>query len=333
MRALPGVLLACAAGCASAGEFARGADVSWVSEMGAAGRQFYNHAGQQRDLFALLREQGLNAVRLRIWVNPTDGYNGIADTIAKAHRAQQAGLRIMLDFHYSDSWADPQQQNKPAAWSGYSVPQLAHALAQHTRASLRALRDAGITPEWVQVGNETRDGMLWPDGRASTHMRNYARFIDSGYAAVKSVFPAAPVIVHVDNCHDNARFRWHFDGLRRYRARFDMIGASAYPTTAPGMDWRQAVSACQANLEDMRTRYGKPVVLAEIGAPWDHPQAPAIVAGLVAVARSAASGVFYWEPQAYNWKDYPMGAFDLDGKPTAGMDALRTEDETWTSTH
>ena len=186
---------------------ARGADVGWLSEMEAQGRVFYTRDGQRADLFEVLKQQGINAIRLRVWVHPADGYNGIDDVIAKAHRAQAAGMRLMLDFHYSDSWADPQQQTKPAAWADYSVAQLAAAVAEHTRSSLAALRSAGITPEWVQVGNETRDGMLWPEGRATTHMDNYALFVRSGYDAVKAVFPQAQVIVHVDNCHDGATFR------------------------------------------------------------------------------------------------------------------------------
>ena len=307
--------------------FARGADVGWLSEMEAQGRVFYTRDGQRADLFEVLKQQGINAIRLRVWVHPADGYNGIDDVIAKAHRAQAAGMRLMLDFHYSDSWADPQQQTKPAAWADYSVAQLAAAVAEHTRSSLAALRSAGITPEWVQVGNETRDGMLWPEGRATTHMDNYALFVRSGYDAVKAVFPQAQVIVHVDNCHDGATFRWNYDGLLAHGGKFDMIAASAYPTTAKDLSWQQATAACGATLKDAAARYGRPVMLAEVGVPWDHPQGQAIVADLIARVRavpdSQGQGAFYWEPQAYQWKDYPMGAFDRSGKPTAIMDAFK----------
>jgi arabinogalactan endo-1,4-beta-galactosidase len=329
----PLALVIAMTGCAThqarvpaADHFAKGGDISWVTEMEAANYRFLDRAGEPRDLFAILKDQGMDSVRLRIWVNPPDGYSGTADVIAKARRAKAAGMRIMLDFHYSDSWADPQQQTQPAAWAGHTVAQLASDVARHTRDSLAALRDAGITPEWVQVGNETRDGLLWPDGRASTNMQNYALFVNSGYDAVKQVFPAAQVIVHVDNCHDNAKFRWNFDGLKAYGAKFDMIGASSYPTTAPGLTWQAATAACLANLNDMVERYGKPVILAEVGAPWDHPQGKEIIADLIAKARAVrggqGQGVFYWEPEAYRWKDYPMGAFDREGKPGAMMDAF-----------
>lgn len=306
--------------------FAKGADVGWVSEMEASGRVFRNRGGAAEDLYAILKEQGMDAIRLRAWVNPQDGWNGIADVVAKAKRAQAAGMRLMIDFHYSDSWADPQQQTKPKAWAQYTVPQLAGAVAEHTRAMLSALRDAGVTPTWVQVGNETRTGMLWPEGDATQHMDNYARFVDAGYGAVKQVFPDAIVIVHVDNCHDNATFRWNFDGLKAHGARFDMIGASSYPTTANNLTWQAATKACLANLNDMVHRYGKPVILSEVGVPWDHPDGRAVIADLIAKARAVddggARGVFYWEPEAYDWKGYPMGAFDRGGKPTAIMDAF-----------
>lgn len=306
--------------------FAKGADISWITEMEAAGRPFLNKDGKRQDLFATLREQGMDAVRLRVWVDPADGYNRLADLLLKARRARDAGMRLMIDFHYSDNWADPAKQFKPAAWKGYSVAQLAQAVGAHTRATLAALREAGITPEWVQVGNETTHGMLWPEGAAGVHMNNYARFVASGYDAVKQVFPDALVIVHVDNCHDNRQFRWNIDGLLANGGKFDVIGASAYPTTVKGIDWRAATAACLHTMNDLAARYGKPVMLAEVGAPWNHPQGRAIIADLIAKVRQVEHGkgvgVFYWEPQAYDWKGYPMGAFDHDGRPTAIMDAF-----------
>jgi arabinogalactan endo-1,4-beta-galactosidase len=158
-------------------------------------------------------------------------------------------------------------------------------------------------------------------------MQNYALFTNSGYDAVKEVFPDAHVIVHVDNCHDNAKFRWNFDGLKAHGAKFDMIGASSYPTTATGHTWRSATAACPDNMNDMVARYGKPVILSEVGAPWDHPEGKAIIADLIAKTRAVNNhqgrGVFYWEPAAYRWKDYSMGAFDPSGKPAPALDAFR----------
>jgi arabinogalactan endo-1,4-beta-galactosidase len=127
----------------------------------------------------------MNAIRLRVWVNPASNYNSTTDVLAKAKRVKAAGMKLMVDFHYSDNWADPGKQIKPAAWASYNIDQLNNALRDHTRDSLILLRDAGITPDWVRVGNETNDGFLWNDGRASTNMKNYAGLAATGYDAVK----------------------------------------------------------------------------------------------------------------------------------------------------
>ena len=124
---------------------------------------------------SLLKSLGINAVRLRVWVNPSDGWCNMQDLLVKAKRAKGLNLRIMIDFHYSDSWADPGKQNKPAAWLTLSLKELESAVSKHTTDVLNELKSNGITPEWVQVGNETGNGMLWEDGKASVNMKNYAR--------------------------------------------------------------------------------------------------------------------------------------------------------------
>ena len=310
--------------------FAKGSDISWLSEMEASGYPFFNKAGIRQDIFLTLKEQGMNAVRLRVWVNPADGWNGLPDVLAKAQRAKQAGMRIMIDFHYSDTWADPGHQTKPAAWKKHSIAELRTDIAQHTSATLLALRDAGITPEWVQVGNETNDGMLWDSARPSksaSNMKNYAGLTTAAYDAVKQVFPATLVIVHLANCHNNEGFRWIFDGLKNNGGKFDVIGASSYPLEATGHTWQSANNACLANLNDMTDRYQVPVMVTEVGAPWDHPQAKAILNDVIAKVRSVSQnrglGVMYWEAQSYkNWKGYTFGAFDNTGKPTQALDAF-----------
>lgn len=314
--------------------FALGADISWASEMEANGYKFFDAAGAPTDIFTLMSNLGVNAIRLRVWVNPADGwYNSAQDVVAKAKRAKAQGQRVMIDFHYSDNWADPGKQTKPAAWANYSVAELKTALADHTRATLVALRDEGITPEWVQVGNETNDGFLWDDARPSKEpkantMKNYAELTSAGYDAVKEVFPQALVIVHLANCHDNANFRWIFDGLKANGGKFDVIGASSYPLANAGMPWRTITSNCLVNLNDMVSRYQVPVMLTEIGLSWDHPDAKAVVTDLIEKVASMPDrkglGVFYWEPQAHNgWRGYTLGAFDDTGKPAEGMMAIQ----------
>lgn len=306
-------------------QFAKGADVSWVTQQENSGYKWYNNNGVQQDIFTILKNKGLNTIRLRVWLNPWEGWCGKADVVAKAIRAKNAGFRIMIDFHYSDSWADPGQQTKPAAWNNYSFTQLTTAVYNHTVDVLNTLKSNGVTVEWVQVGNETNDGLLWEDGRASTNMRNYAYLVNAGYDGTKAVFPNAKVIVHVSNGYDNGLFRWNFDGLKNNGAKWDVIGLSLYPTRS---NWQTLNNQCLANMQDMISRYGKQVMVVEVG--MEARQATDCKNFLVDLMNKTASlpngnglGVIYWEPQTYNrWQGYTKGAFDDKGRPTVAMDAF-----------
>lgn len=308
--------------------FALGADVSWVTQMEAANKLFYNTAGQQRECMALLKELGANTVRLRVWVNPANNYNSMADVVAKAIRAKNLGMRILIDFHYSDTWADPSAQTKPAAWAAQTLSAIKISIVTHTNLVLAELKNNGITPEWVQIGNETNDGMLWPEGKASTNMNNFAQMINAGYDAVKNVFPSAKVIVHLSNGYDNNLFRWMFDGLKNSGAKFDVIGLSLYPSWA-GTSWAVTNTNCLANMNDMIARYDKEVMIVEVGMPWDQAaDCKSFLADIIAKTKSIPNkkglGVLYWEPQAYaNWQGYTLGAFGDSGKPTIALEAFR----------
>ena len=310
----------------TADNLAKGADISWVTEMESIGLKFYNSGGTELECMSLLKSLGMNTVRLRVWVNPSPAWNNAADVVAKAVRAKNLGLRVMIDFHYSDSWADPGQQTKPAAWVGQNFATLTTSLASHTTAVLNQIKTSGVTPEWVQVGNETNDGMLWPDGKASLNMNNFAQLVNAGYDAVKTVFPTTKVIVHISNGYDNALFRWIFDGLTTNGARYDVIGMSLYPNTS---NWSSYNAQCLANMNDMVSRYNKEVMVVESGMSWNSPtECNAFLADLIAKTRSVSGskglGVLYWEPEAYNnWKGYSLGAFDNSGKPTAALNAFQ----------
>lgn len=307
----------------------KGADVSWTSEIEANGYSYYNRSGVKEDIFAIMKEEGMTAARLRVWVNPSQGwYNTYQDVVAKAKRAKAAGLSVMIDFHYSDSWADPGQQTKPSAWASHSLAALKTDVYNHTYNSLVALKDAGVTPLWVQVGNETSNGMLWDDGKASTNMAQYAALELQGYNAVKSVFPSAKVVVHLANCFKNADNRWLFDGLVANGGKFDVLGFSDYPTNVSGSTWQTINASCLTNLNDMVSRYGKEVMISEIGVPWDNSSAQTIVKDMVTkvgqVTNSKGIAIFYWEPEARpNWAGYTMGAMDANGKATAAWDAFK----------
>jgi arabinogalactan endo-1,4-beta-galactosidase len=293
--------------------------------MEAAGRKFYNNAGQEKECMDLLKSLGMNTVRLRVWVNPASSYNSTADVVAKAIRAKNLGFRIMINFHYSDTWADPGQQTKPAAWAAQDFPTLKTSLGNHTTAVLNELKNNNVSPEWVQVGNETNDGMLWPDGKASTNMSNFAQLVNAGYDAVKSVFPSAKVIVHVSNGWDNSLFRWLFDGLHNNGGKFDVVGMSLYPTAA---SWQSMNMNCLANMNDMVVRHNKEVMVVEVGMSWDKPvECGSFLSDLISKTKSVTNqkglGVLYWEPQAYNgWNGYTLGAFDNTGKPTTALNAF-----------
>ena len=304
--------------------FAKGADISWVTQMESAGVKFYDKSGNQQDLFGLMKSLGFNSIRLRAWVNPADGWCNTADLVAKALRAKAAGMKIMIDFHYSDSWADPGKQPKPAAWAALDFATLTTTLHDYTVGVMNTLKTNGITPDWVQVGNETNDGMLWEDGRASKNMSNFAALIKAGYSAVKSVSSTTKVIVHISNGYDNSLFRWMFDGLKASGAQWDIIGMSLYPSTS---NWADYDSKCVANINDMVSRYSTPCMVVEVGMPASSPDASRsfltdIITKVNSVSGSNGLGVFYWEPEANNWQGYGLGAFDNTGKPTIALDAF-----------
>ena len=307
-------------------EFAKGADISWVTEMEKAGKKFYNKNNEQRDCFVLMKELGMNSIRLRVWVNPTDGWCGKEDVVAKAKRASALGMRLMIDFHYSDWWADPAKQNKPAAWASLNFTELKAALASHTKDILNALKAENITPEWVQIGNETTDGFLWEDGRASTNIAQYAQLTATGYTIAKSVFPDIKVIVHIDNGYDSSRYQWIFKGLKDNGCYWDVIGMSLYPSASES-DYKNKVTSLISNAQNLIATYGCEVMVCEVGMPWDSPEIckaflTDILTKVRAIPNDKGLGVFYWEPECNsNWNNYTLGAFDNSGKPTSAMDA------------
>ena len=320
--------------------FAKGADVSWLTEMEGDGVNFYSASGKKQECLSLLRDLGVNSIRLRVWVNPDGGWCNKNDVVAKAWRAQQLGFRLMIDFHYSDTWADPAHQTVPAAWQGYTFEQMKQAVSSHTTEVLTALKDRGVSNvEWVQVGNETRDGMLWNDddvnvtGRCSKNASNFSAYITAGYDAVKAVYPQAKVIVHIDEGNNLGRYTWIFDELKNHGGKWDVIGMSLYPEDD---NWTELTDNCLANIKTLSDKYNCDVVISEIGMNWDSDQAAPMMKKMVdgCKAISTCEGIFYWEPEVYNdwkpanyttlgWGAYTKGAFDKSGKPTAVFDAFK----------
>jgi len=310
----------------AATSFAKGADVGWLSEMEYYKWNFYNDNGVKQDALQILKDHGINSIRFRVWVNPSNGFCNKDDVVKQAVRAKNMGFRIMIDFHYSDKWCDPGQQAKPAAWSSYDFNGLMNSVYNYTYDVMNTLKSNGVNPEWVQVGNETNDGMLWEEGRASKNMKNFAWLINSGYDAVKKVNTNTKVIVHLANGYDNKLFRWMFDGLKANGAKYDVIGMSLYPTTS---NWADLDKQCLYNMNDMVARYGKEVMLCEVGMDVTQPATcKAFLTDILAKTKSVSGGkgigVFYWEPECYGeWNKYYKGAFDSKGKPTIALDAFQ----------
>lgn len=303
--------------------FAKGADVSWLTEMEASGTKFYDANGSEKECMTLLREMGVNSIRLRVWVNPTNGWNNKQDVLVKAWRAHNLGMRLMIDFHYSDTWADPGSQTPPTAWADYDLEQMKQAVSDHTKDVLQTLKDNGIDVEWVQVGNETTTGMLWSVGFASNNnFTNFAELVNSGYNAVKSVYSDAKVIVHLDSGDNLSKYTWMFDGLKSAGAKWDVIGMSLYPEDN---NWQTLTDKCLSNVSTLIQRYSTQVAICEIGMAWDSENAEAVMTKVVngCKAISGCLGVFYWEPECYNgWNGYTKGAFDSTGKPTNALNVF-----------
>ncbi len=357
------LLLAAACGQGNRGKsesesvtFYKGADISWVTQMESSGNRFYNSNGEERDCFALMKELGLNAVRLRVWVNPSDGWCGRSDFMEKAKRAAAEGLEILVSLHYSDSWSDPQKQYKPAAWEGKNLEELKSAISEHTSEIMNDLKSAGITPKWVQIGNEISPGMLW-DTDASisgaardvtvngktyrANFSNLASFLNTGYAAVKAVFPESLVIIHLDNGYDNALFTSFFDEVKKYGGKWDMIGMSLYPYWAkqakPDYAADSVITDGINNIKLLSERYGCDVMIVETGVECGDGegklasddmleegkrQLTRIIQESLNQTSGRCKGVFYWEPECKPWP-YKLGAFTADGRPTVIMDAFK----------
>jgi arabinogalactan endo-1,4-beta-galactosidase len=309
----------------------KGADVSWLTEMESAGKKFYTKDGVQMEGIQLMKSLGMNAIRLRVWVNPENGWNNIDDVLVKAKRVRDADMKLMINFHYSDGWADPSKQTIPAAWSDFDIEEMKDAVAAHTEAVLTQLKDNDVVVDWVQVGNETGNGMLWDIGKASVSMANYAALTMAGYHAVKNVYPDAKVIVHIESGEVIDKFNWILKGLKDHGAKWDVIGMSLYPIAGwrnTNETWQEINTKTFNNMNTLVATYNSEIMICEVGLPWDHVMAYEALRDIMRKVNNVNGGkglgVFYWEPQSYGgWNGYTMGAFDNSGRPTRALDAFK----------
>lgn len=310
-------------------DFAAGADISWVPAMEDAGYVFQDLEGKPRDIFELLKnEYNINAIRLRCWVNPNEdphrGRCGKEDTLKMAQRAVAQGQDVMVDFHYSDSWADPNNQRKPKAWEGYTPAQLADAVYEYTRDTMQYFKDHGFIPKWVQMGNETNNGMMWPEGHVY-RFENLASFYKASYKAIKEVSPESIAMIHLAEGHLYRPLQHYFDRCVELGCRFDQIGLSYYPYWVR-QEYDQNIDQLRDSITRLQERYHCPVNIVEIGDESERPlRTKAMLRETLELCKeTGAVGMFYWEPEGmYTFSQYALSAWQDDGRPGAGMDAYK----------
>ncbi len=314
--------------------FGFGADVSWLSQQESWGTYYCNRAGKRADLLDILKDDfGINAVRFRVWVNPSGGWSGKQDVINLSKRAHAKGMKIMISFHYSDTWADSGNQTIPAQWTDHSAEALARNVYDHTRDVLSGLKKEGIIPRWVSLGNETKYGMLYETGRTKTTegMKNFVKFINAGAKAVKEISPDIITIIHLSNGHDEATARNMFDNLEKYGANYDCIGLSCYPRWShididTDAKVKSAVNTYITVLKNLNKRFGKPIMVMETGHYCDQPyDANRFLADFMkALISNNMLGCFYWEPESFDNSGYNLGAWSSKThQGTIAMDAFR----------
>jgi Arabinogalactan endo-1,4-beta-galactosidase len=306
--------------------FLKGADISFVDEIESEGGAYFEN-GQRRDVLDILKDSGINSARLRLWNEPAFDYNNLAKTLKMARRIKDKGLHFLLDFHYSDYWADPGKQTMPKAWAGLAHDEIADALRRFTCDAVQKLKEQGTPPDMVQIGNEITNGMVWNDGRVDgewdtdEQWRKLADLIEAGVRGVEDAMDGpgqVPIMIHIDRGGDNKGSRSFYDRLSSMNVEYDMIGLSYYSW------WHGTLEELRHNLDDLAERYGKDIVIVEAAYPWTmtppdeqplifnredwlYPGYPASPEGQAAWLRNLmdviratpgnrGKGIYYWEP-------------------------------------
>jgi len=242
-------------------KFVKGMDLSTLLELERCGAKYYDN-GEERDLLAIMKSYDVDTIRIRLWNDPWSetgesygaGENDLKTSLEIAKRVTAAGFGVLLNFHYSDFWADPGKQIKPKAWADYGVKELEQAVYDYTLESMRTFLDAGVNITMVQVGNELSNGLLWPEGKVPNY-DNIATFVNAGIRAVRKADAAIPVMIHLDNGGNNALYREWFDNFTKRGEDFEIIGLSF---------WHGSLQMLNDNMNDIAERYGKDLVIAEV---------------------------------------------------------------------
>jgi beta-galactosidase len=274
--------------------------------------KFYNKDGEQEDVLKILKEHGFNYIRLRIFdhpeiakggYSPKKGFCDLAHTMQMAKRIKVAGMKFLLDFHYSDTWADPQRQNIPVAWENLDFNTLKDSVYTYTKNVMQALKDQGTVPDMVQIGNEINHGILWPVGEIN-NLDSLATFVYEGIKAVKEVNPDVIVMLHIALGGQNDEARFFIDNMLKRKVPFDVIGLSYYPK------WHGTLGDLKNNMTDLAKRYKKYVMVAEYSQLKQEVNDIAFTA-----PGNKALGTFIWEPLS-SWESF----FDRSGKMNATLE-------------
>ena len=281
-----------------------GADISFLPELEDKGIRF-SVDGKEADAIEILKAHGFNYIRLRIFNDPgaDSGYSpgkdycGLEQTKAMAKRIKAAGLKFLLDFHYSDTWADPGKQFKPSAWEDLEFDKLTLAVRGYTKDVMNELKKQGTLPDMVQVGNEINHGMIWPDGRTE-NMDNLAALFKAGAEAVKDVDRSIPIMLHIACGGQNAESTRFIDNMLKREVQFDIIGESYYP------QWHGTLDSLKINMDDLSKRYKQDVIIVEY--TYKKTEVNDIAFN---IPDGKMKGTFIWEP-LNTWEFI----FEKDGK-------------------
>jgi arabinogalactan endo-1,4-beta-galactosidase len=302
--------------------FYKGADVSWAPQMEAHGYYWRNARGVKQDLFTILRGYGINASRVRTFVNPSNdpasGHCSAAEAAALAARSKDAGMAVIIDYIFGDTWNSVGVQNPPAAWKNMSYKQMLSAMSSYVNSSMTTIKRAGVTPTWVQIGNEINSGICHPVG-AVTSPAQMTGLLNAAHDAVKQVFPGAIVVIHLAQPQKMASMQTFFNGFSGHGGKWDMNGFSSYGSA-------NVAAGIVANMKSISNQYGKPFMQVEVGGPVTNVGGTenTLRTYLTAVKSSGGQGVFYWEPECMSpFVTYNLGAWNSSTRePTAIMDGF-----------
>jgi len=244
-----------------------GGDISLLARYENFGAVYKDPSGVNVEPLELFKEAGMNSARLRLFVNPntsSDACQNLSYVTTLAKRIKEAGFTFMLDFHYSDTWADPIQQTKPAAWANLSFEALQDSVYTYTKNCLAILVAADATPDYIQIGNEITSGMLWNDGRvnynSTSNWTNLALLLREASTACREICPKAKIIIHIERSGNKALVQKFYQNITDFGVDYDIIGLSYYP------HWHGTISSLENTLNMLTINHPeKDVMIVEFG--------------------------------------------------------------------